>query len=717
MSLALSFAASVVLLAVLILAAAAFSVYTYRYTVPEITRRRRIVLTTLRALALAMLLFLIFEPILNLRRTRMVPPRVAVLMDDSKSMTIRDGNTERGQAVRALVADRDFLAALDRGDPRPYRFASTTRPIKTLRPDSLRFGGGETDISAALQQAQDDLREENLRAVVLVTDGNVTSGKNPLYTAEALGVPVFVIGVGDSTERKDLVVTSVLANSIAYVESALPIDASIRGSGFGEQAVSVSLMEGGTLVEKKTIQLRGGSNEYPVQFTYTPRTDGVKKMTVEVAPAQGELTVKNNRRTFFVKVLKSKMNVVLVAGAPNPDVSMFDQVLTRDRNVTVTSFIQKLGTSWYGNAPTQQAFLNADCIVLIGYPLQQSGTDVLNMIRTAAEKEAKPLYIVFSREIDLQKLKSALDAWLPFDVVQYRRDETQVFFEVPQDARRSPVISTGIPADAWGKLPPIFKTESSFKARVGAQTLATMKINNIAFNEPLLLTRKINRSKVVAFTGYGLWRWQLAADVLGGRVPDMLLSNAVRWLTTRDDDKRVRIQPVKEFFDSGEPVEFSAQVYNESYEPVDNATVTVSIKGAQGAVELPLTSVGAGRYAGRWEGATEGDYTCTGEATRDGASLGKDDGRFSIGELNVEFQETRMNNVLLRQLAARTGGAYFPVGNAGGLGNAIGAIKDFAPKENIQKSDIQLWNLVWLLGLAVLLFAVEWYLRKQSGMI
>ena len=713
----LSFAASVVILIFLILAAAAFSAYTYRYTVPEVTRPRRILLTVLRALALSVLLFVLFEPILNLRRTESMPPVVAVLMDNSKSMTIRDGERERAGDVRALIGNPAFSAAMDRGASRHYLIGAKGFPLQKLLADSMTFTAGETNISAALQQAHDDLADKNLRAAVIVSDGNFTSGKNPLYTAEALGVPVFVIGVGDSTEKRDLLVTQVLANDIAYVESTLPIDASIRSAGLGEQTATLTLSEGGTVVEKKSVAVRAGSNEYAVQFSYTPKTDGVKKMTVDIASVPGELTVKNNRRTFFIKVLKSKMNIALVAGAPSPDVSLFEQVLTKDRNVTVTSFVQKYGASWYGSAPTQQAFIDADCIALVGYPIAQSGLEVLNMVRTAIEKQSKPLYIVFSREIDLQKLKTALDAWLPFDIVQFRRDETQAFFEPTPESRQNPVVSTGIPVDAWAKLPPLFKTESSFKARVGAQTLATMKINNIAFNEPLMLTRTINRSKVVVITGYGLWRWQLAADVLGGRAPDLLLSNAIRWLTTRDDDKRVRIQPVKQFFDNGEPVEFTGQVYNESLEPVDNATVAVTIKGRNGSYDLALSPVGAGRYVGRWDGAVEGDYTFTAAASRNGSELGKDAGRFSVGELNVEFQETRMNNVLLRQIAQRTGGAYFPVRSADGLDAALAALKDFTPKETVIKTDVQLWNLIWLLAAAVALFAAEWYIRKQSGMI
>ena len=132
----------------------------------------------------------------------------------------------------------------------------------------------------------------------------------------------------------------------------------------------------------------------------------------------------------------------------------------------------------------------------------------------------------------------------------------------------------------------------------------------------------------------------------------LAFSNSIRWLTTREDEKRVRIRPVKEFFDSGEQVEFTGQVYNESYEPVDNAAVSVQVKGPKGEFELLLTQQGSGRYAGSMELAGEGDYTFTGTPAREGAELGRDDGRFSVGDLNVEFLETRMNNALLRQIAA-----------------------------------------------------------------
>lgn len=736
MSFALSLSESVALLAVLVVAALLFALWVYRHTVPEITRGRRITLVTLRTLALSVLLFLLFEPVLNLQHSEELPPRVAVLIDDSRSMTVEDGGVARSALVRDFVESAAYGNLAGDGVVMPSLFAGKLYPMQEITADSLDFAGGESDISRALQEAYENSAAENLRSVVLVTDGVFTAGKNPLYAARALGMPVHVVAVGDSTEKKDVLVSRVLANSIAYLESTLPIDVTVRSAGFDGGRTTVRLLDGSRMVAEQDVQLRPGVNEYPVRFVWTPEEEGVRRLTVRVDPVEGELTARNNSRTFFVKVRKSRMNIVIVAGAPSPDVSLLQRELRRDRNIATQLFVRKSGGSWYDDAPVAQTFLDADCIVLAGFPAGGSGTRidagavsdapapargadvaVLKQIADAIEARRVPLFLLPSRTMDFRGLRQGLDAWLPYDIVQARPEETEVFFEIAEAGRSNPILNSGLPADLWTELPPLFKTESSFRARAGTQVLGTMKLNNISFNEPLLMTRTLNRSKVLAWTAYGLWRWELAYDVLDGNVPGVLVSNAIRWLTTREDDKRVRIRPVKEFFDSGEEIALQGQVYNESYEPVDNAAVTVTVRKEGEERELILNPQGSGRYSGVLDLTDEGDYRYRGTAVLDGRELGSDEGRFSVGELNIEFQNTRMNNILLRQIAAETGGTYRLITDAEDLPDAVRSGADFTATQRLIKEDIQLWNIIWLLSLAVLLFAAEWYIRKQAGMI
>ncbi len=40
-----------------------------------------------------------------------------------------------------------------------------------------------------------------------------------------------------------------------------------------------------------------------------------------------------------------------------------------------------------------------------------------------------------------------------------------------------------------------------------------------------------------------------------------------------------------------------------------------------------------------------------------------------------------------------------------------------ASKEKLKTSEIRLWSDEWLLVIVILLFAIEWFLRKRSGML
>jgi len=102
MSFTLSLAESVFLLLALLVAAVGISLWVYRHTVPEVSKGVRATLVTFRSLALAVLLFILFQPVLNLEETVSIDPKVAVLFDDSKSMTVADKQGVRIEILKQL---------------------------------------------------------------------------------------------------------------------------------------------------------------------------------------------------------------------------------------------------------------------------------------------------------------------------------------------------------------------------------------------------------------------------------------------------------------------------------------------------------------------------------------------------------------------------------------------------------------------------------------
>ena len=70
--------------------------------------------------------------------------------------------------------------------------------------------------------------------------------------------------------------------------------------------------------------------------------------------------------------------------------------------------------------------------------------------------------------------------------------------------------------------------------------------------------------------------------------------STTRWLNAPDDQKKVKIKTSKKIYSSGELVEFTAQVYDESFNPVSEAEVKVNINAQNSKDELILNSIGAG---------------------------------------------------------------------------------------------------------------------------
>jgi hypothetical protein len=223
----------------------------------------------------------------------------------------------------------------------------------------------------------------------------------------------------------------------------------------------------------------------------------------------------------------------------------------------------------------------------------------------------------------------------------------------------------------------------------------------------------------VALTCYGIWRWHTYAEGIPGaeKLLENLLSNSIRWLVTSEDERPVRIHPTKEIYSGTEPVEFTAQVYDDNYAPIENVEVSVLVSQKGETSQLTLTPLRDGLLEGAFETLPEGDYTYTARALLGGTELARQGGSFTVGGLNAEFLETRMNKSLLQQLAARTGGTYYDPAELGRLPADLAALPEYQARDVATARSFELWNRGWMLALMLAVFSVEWFLRKRNGMM
>ncbi len=707
-----------------IISAIGISFFVYRYTIPPVSSAKRYILIFLRSIALSLLLLLLCEPLLTMFSTSVVKPSVTILVDNSFSMSLTDATGNREQQLRSLISHSSLKKFSSVADINYYSFSQKVKPLQM---DSLLINGTTTDISSALHFIKEK-SATNVQSIVLLSDGNYNTGVNPLYQAERSSIPIFTVGIGDSTEQKDIAVQKMFVNSIGYVESKIPVDATIKVSGFANQKLTVSLLEDGKSIAQQTITLSSQNTiiEYPLQFSYVPKKEGTKKLSVRVSSLQNEITEKNNTKSSVIKILKMKMKVVIVAGAPSPDVSAIEQSLQRDNNIESTVFLQKNDGTLFTIQNSQQItnFLQtlsqSDCIILCGYP-NNATTNSLQLIADVVKKRSLPIFFVDGRTVNVQKLRT-IESLLPFTIIKDKTTEQEVFASIPKKQQEH--ILNKIESNefsVWEKLPPIFSSFSIYKTKPEATLLASTKIQNITIQNPLIVARNINNTKSFAVLGYGIYRWKLLASN-SQETSDFFnawISNTIRWLTTREQSQQFRVEPSAETFTQGEPVEFTAQVYNENYQPVENAEVQLTAKSlsTQQQYEMQFSSLGSGRYEGSFENLPEGEYSYKATGLYNNKSIESGEGRFSVGEQSIEFLDTKMNISTLRQIADVSGGKYYSVAEFEKLIDAVSVLQTMKPQEHTAHSEFELWNLSSVLSVIVLIFSVEWFLRKKSGML
>ena len=710
----------------LLLAGAGLSYVMYKRTIPPSGRTLRGILFVLRLLAVSLLIALLFHPVLTVKRPYLEKPDIALLIDRSRSLQIRDSGTPRSQVVRQLLADPVWKKLTKRFDLHVYPFSVKIDTALSGRiPENLSFDGEGTDISASLKEARKLLLDRYFAGAVLISDGNYNTGENPEFFARKYGTPVFTIGVGNPNEKKDIVLQRAVTNEVAYTKNRVPVEVFLTHRGFSGKRIQVLLKQGREVVDQKNLLLSSDGQIQRVKLFFIPQKAGFLRYRVEIPPLQGEFTAKNNFRNFVVRVLESKIKVLLLGGEPSFDFKFIRRGLQTDKNIELTPLVQRKGGRYYF-AQNLRALRKKDfqLFITVGFPRWPLSGQLRAYLQENLLKRKKPLFFIEGPNLHLPSLR-LFQSVLPFELGTVPRTLHEVSVTPTMNGENSPVTllsdSRSENQQRWNNLPPVFTYLQNFRPVPGSSVLLEVApaLSHLPdapqYRKPLLLSRQVGVQRSLAFLGYGIWRWDLMMWGVGKTNETFLqfLHRAVRWLISREKTKHVRITTDKLVYRSGEEVYLQGQVYDEAFRPVDDASVEVKLRHGKQVQTFVLEPVGEGHYEAHFRVFRGGDYFYTGKATRGDQFFGADTGRFSAGEFEIEFQTTRMNEPLLKRLAQMTGGAYLRPDEISRLPQLLQA----KSRKKVRISELNLWNEWLALAVLVLLLAVEWTLRRRRGML
>lgn len=686
----------------------------YRRTVPPLRRPVKIPLMVLRTLAAVALFLALADALWAAIRTHRQLHDLVILTDRSASMKEGD-DLPAGRYDRAeTYADRILGSMKDRATIHQFTFAESLLAASPL-PDSF---GLSTDLGHALSGLSRKLRDLNPRAVVVLTDGANNRGSDPVEVVSRLGVPVVTVGFG-KTAGSEARIVEAAAPELALTGKPFDITGALQG-GVGDQKVTLRLTSHGRTLSQQPTALGSGGVRTSFSLSAVVDSPGVHDFRIDVVGADGRSNPAAGR-SLFVRVLKGRIKVLLFAGELDWEFSYLKRFLERQSRIDLFPCI--LSKPSIGRAmPTASDWNEADVVVFMHLSRQQLETVWLPHVAQFSVPGHGAAFILNKRFAAGGPRSTAY----PFEFL--RGDPIVLTGEFPlhpQSTRQNHPVIRLDPSSDWTKTSALWSDRPPWTDMVcigglpaNADVLVRSGKGSVGEECPAIWTRVSRGGKSLMVSGGPIWRW--AADRAGDGLPpreyEAFWSNAIQWLSLRDETDRLAVRSDQQVYHVGEPIILNGSVFDEVYRFMDRAEVTARVwpDSAAGETLSVFLPPGSGdRFEGRLTHLAPGNYRYDGRAKVDSTLMVLTGGVFRVEAYGLEQQSTGLNEPGLRAVARQSGGRYYSESESPAVLDSL----DWTASVHETVHEIPLWNQSLLLGLFIATLLAEWFVRRRKQLL
>jgi hypothetical protein len=265
------------------------------------------------------------------------------------------------------------------------------------------------------------------------------------------------------------------------------------------------------------------------------------------------------------------------------------------------------------------------------------------------------------------------------------------------------------------KYPPIKTIFGTYKTGVSANVFMYQKISGVDTKYPLVVFNQQNGAKTGVITGTGFWEWKLYNYLYAENHTafNEIMDKITLYLAAKGDKSQFRVRHADVFAENA-PVEFSAELFNDSYELINEPDIKMVIKGSGDTTyEAQFSKQNKGYYLNMGE-LPVGSYSWT-ATTQVGGRRFEKSGRFSIQEIMLETANLVADHDLLKSISTATKGKFFTRDEMQNVAKEIKANDNIKSISSYKKKYTMLLNSPWYLAAIVLLLGIEWFLRKWNG--
>lgn len=619
---------------------------------------------------------------------------------------------------------------------------------------------GYTDLGAALSRVSDDLGQAPLAAIVVVSDGAVNHGMDAeelLTYARRFRAPIYAIGVGRDVEPPNLRVTNLAAPATVAKGDPLELKANVEATGIEPTRVTVELVVrnvttgGGStalgperVLASRDITIGGEAQAEELRFPIQADDAGEFVYAARVTVLPEEPVKLDNSRSASVRVLEEHLKVLLVSGRPSFEYRYVSALLTRDRTIDVSCWLQSADPTSIrdGDAPITELprkledLLAFDAIILMDPDPREFDGAWAIAARKLVDELGGGILFQAGQQYSARFLKDQrlgdLVGMLPITPdpdAEMRLNSMGAFqaralpMRIPDDARGHPLLALAGDArlnaqvldalpGAWWWLP-VLREKSLASVLMRAVGTASDKSDGAV----LLAAQPFGSGRVV-FMGFdGTWRWRGT----GERFFTRYWVQMVRYLAQarrQSGSRRGMIVLDRDTLDVGDYAKIEARVLDGAFQPWTEPEAEASIESGDGSTTTLRLAAIPGRegwFTGRAAFEHEGPAVVRLKVPASGAAAAESVAKYvQVQPPDVELRKLRMESEQLRHLAEATGGRFVPIAQASGLPDEI---QNASQIRTIAGPRRALWDRAWLMGLLALLLGLEWTLRRRNNLL
>ncbi|PID57293.1 MAG: hypothetical protein CR986_09180 [Ignavibacteriae bacterium] len=678
-----------------------YTIFIYRITLPKINKFQKSILILARTLALILIIFLIFNPIVKSVSKEKIELKNIIFVDNSKSIKMFS-STEDLKKLKQFINELNKNSEVEN---KIYTFGDSITSIKNLEADSLSFNDNSTEFFSIFEKLKS---EKNISSAVIISDGIVNEGLNVQNKFSEFDFPVFTLGIGDTSDNKDISIEQIKTNEFVYSNRETKIEIIVSNKHFQNKITEISLFEENKLIDKKNIILnKSGINR--VSFTYKNPNEGKYKLTVKVKEIFGDDNLNNNRKSTIINILSSKKKIVIIGGSPSRDLSAIYQTLKSNKEFEVVQIVEINNNLIYNQNNSNKNIKDSDILIFVGYPTKKSNKNFLANIIETIKLRKKPTLINFSLNIDYGNL-NLLQEILPTKLENIS-DSFSLTDVEPLGTSNSLLGNDPSSLSDWRQLPPINITNTRLLSNISTEILLESPVN------PIILKSSNNSFKNITIAAANIWKWKL--NTKNQFLFQNFLYNAVKWLTLKSDEDLFKVKSNKKNYNLSETITFTAVRYNEILEAINNESIklTITNKNKKNTKTLFFKNTDNGLYEVQTKFNQPGIYNYSAELIDNKKNITAQRGIFNIDPIEPEAITKKMDASFLKSISNSTNGLYVSINKADSL--KIKLSKNYEAKiyYKTKVSELHLADLTTILILIVLLFAVEWLIRKKLKML